>query len=76
MNYFKVINRTTRAEQIFNTNEALRFFKKNNIRDYAISQTLSPRDNTINNFINTIAISFFSVAFVILISNIIFDIIK
>lgn len=76
MNYFKVVNRTTRTEQIFNTNEALKFFKKNNIRDYAISQTLSPKQQSFNDFINTVAVSFFSVAFIILISNIVFDIIK
>jgi len=86
MNYYKVVNRTTRQEQIFSNDEALKFFKctwrgnkphyKNNIKDYAISQTLSPKDRQINNFIDTLAVSFFSVAFVILISNIVFDFIK
>tara|TARA_R100001443_G_scaffold23563_3_gene35752 strand:+ start:717 stop:947 length:231 start_codon:yes stop_codon:yes gene_type:complete len=76
MVYFKVVNRTTRTEHLFNHNEAIQFFKKNNIREYAVSSALSPRDNTINNFINTLAVSFFSVAFVILISNIIFNLIK
>lgn len=76
MVYFKVVNRTTRTEQLFNHNEAIQFFKKNNIREYAVSNALSPKDKKINDFINTVAISFFSVAFVILISNIIFDLIK
>ena len=86
MNYYKVTNRTTRQEQIFSNDEALKFFKctyrdnkahyKNDIRNYAISQTLSPKDTQIQNFINTVAISFFSVALVILISNFIFEIIK
>jgi len=76
MTYFKVVNRTTRTEQIFNHNEAIQFFKKNNIREYAVSNALNPKDTIINNFVNTIAISFFSVAFVILISNVIFNLIK
>jgi|TARA_X000001036_G_C20129593_1_gene582744 hypothetical protein len=86
MTYYKVTNRTTRKEQIFSNDEVLQFFKctyrdnkahyKNDIKNYAISQTLNPKDRQINNFIDAVAISLFSVAFVILISNIIFDIIK
>ena len=86
MTYYKVTNRTTRQEQIFTNDEVLQFFKctyrdnkahyKNDIKNYAISQTLSPKDTQINKFIDTIAVSLFSVAFVILISNIIFEIIK
>jgi hypothetical protein len=34
---FKVINRTTRIEQILNASEVARFFKLNSIKEYAIS---------------------------------------
>ena len=42
MNYFSVTNRNTRKQQILNSNEISLFFKKNNIKEYAISETLSP----------------------------------
>ena len=71
MLYFQVTNRTTRETQLLNKDEVLKFFNKNNIKDYAVAKALSPKDQQINDFINTIAISFFSVAFVVLISNII-----
>ena len=71
MLYYKVTNRTTRKSLILNESEFLQFFCKNNFRDYATEKTLSPKDQEINDFINTIAISLFSVAMVVLISNII-----
>jgi len=71
MLYFKVTNRTTRETQLLSKDEVLKFFNKNNIKDYAVSNALSPKEQQFNDFINTIAISFFSVAFVVLISNII-----
>jgi len=37
MSKFRVINRTTRQEHIFNSEEIKRFFKKNLMSDYAIS---------------------------------------
>ena len=78
MTYYKVINRETRNAQIFSQEEMQNFFysglekgKKplNDWKDYAVSTTESPQDKEILKFINTIAISLFSVACVILISN-------
>ena len=37
MSKFRVINRTTRQEHIFNSEEIKRFFNKNLMSDYAIS---------------------------------------
>jgi len=37
MSKFRVINRTTRQEYIFNSEEIKRFFNKNLMSDYAIS---------------------------------------
>jgi len=37
MSKFRVINRTTRQEHIFNSEEIKRFFTKNFMSDYAIS---------------------------------------
>jgi len=36
---YQVINRTTRAKQVFNYKELQNFFKVNNMRDYAVSCT-------------------------------------
>tara|TARA_R100001086_G_C11753965_1_gene236182 strand:- start:126 stop:386 length:261 start_codon:yes stop_codon:yes gene_type:complete len=78
-NYFKVINRETREEQIFNSEEFKRFFycfydeqtKKvkyiNNMRDYAIHCIKEDGDEWILN----LAISFFGVGLVICITKII-----
>ena len=63
---FKVINRTTRIEQIFNSEEVARFFKLNSIREYAIS-TIKPTEDVLE----TVFISFASVVFVICITKII-----
>ncbi len=76
MNYFSVTNRNTRKQQILNSNEISLFFKKNNIKEYAISETLSPTAKKYDNILNTFAVSFFSVAFIILISDLIFNLIK
>lgn len=83
MNYYKVTNRTTRKELIFTNDEVLQFFKctyrdnkahyKNDIKNYAISQTLSPKDKEISNFIDTVAISCFALAFIVLITEIVRD---
>lgn len=37
MSKFRVINRTTRQEHIFNSEEIKRFFNKNLMSDYAVS---------------------------------------
>ena len=77
-NKFKVINRETREEQIFNSEELDRFFyafydeqtKKvkyiNNIRDYAI-HTIKNEDEWMLN----LSLAFFSVGLVICITKII-----
>ena len=78
-NYFKVINRETREEQIFNSEELDRFFycfydeqtKKvkyiNNIRDYAIHTIKSDQYEWMLN----LSLACFSVALVICITKII-----
>ncbi len=73
MRYFKITNRETRSAQILTELELTTFFKKNSIRDYAISNTLSPKDKQINNFIDVVAVSCFGLAFIILITEIIRD---
>lgn len=75
MKHFKVTNRQTRNEQILNEVEFSLFFKKNNIRDYAIYKTLSPKDKAFNDMLDTIAVSLFAVAFIVLISNFITNLI-
>ena len=52
MLYFQVTNRTTRETQLLNKDEVLKFFNKNNIKDYAVAKALSPKDQQINDFIN------------------------
>ena len=64
---FKVINRTTRIEQILNASEVARFFKLNSIREYAIS-TIKPTEEKI---FETVFISFVSVVFVVCITKLI-----
>jgi hypothetical protein len=63
---FKVINRTTRIEQILNASEVARFFKLNSIKEYAIS-TIKPTEEKV---LDTLAISLIGVASVILITKI------
>ena len=64
---FKVINRTTRIEQLLNASEVSRFFKLNDIREYAISKVKSNSDKAIDVYI----ISSIAVLSVILITKII-----
>ena len=76
---FKVINRATREEHIFNSKEFQRFFEcwwdeqtqkikyKNHPRDYAFS-TIKPETETA---LNAITISIISVAAVILITKLV-----
>ena len=64
---FKVINRTSRIEQILNASEVARFFKLNSIKEYAIS-TIKPTEEKI---FETVFISFVSVVFVICLTKII-----
>ena len=67
MTQFKVINRTTRIEQILNASEVARFFKLNSIKEYAIS-TIKPTEEKV---LDTLAISLIGAAAVILITKII-----
>ena len=66
MKHFRVINRVSRKEQLFNSEEVARFFKFNSIREYAIS-TIKPTEDVLE----TVFISFASVVFVICITKII-----
>tara|TARA_R110002020_G_scaffold93899_1_gene226448 strand:- start:57 stop:275 length:219 start_codon:yes stop_codon:yes gene_type:complete len=63
---FKVINRTTRIEQILNASEVARFFKLNSIQEYAISTIKSTEEKVLD----TLAISLIGAASVILITKI------
>ena len=67
MTQFKVINRTTRTEQILNASEVARFFKFNSIKEYAIS-TIKPTEEKV---LDTLAISLIGAAAVILITKLI-----
>jgi hypothetical protein len=67
MTHFRVINRISRKEQIFNSEEVARFFKFNSIREYAIS-TIKPIEDKI---FETVFISFVSVVFVVCITKLI-----
>ena len=64
---FRVINRTSRIEQILNASEVARFFKLNSIKEYAIS-TIKPIEEKV---LDTFIVSCFSVALVILTTKII-----
>ena len=63
---YRIINRVSRKEQIFNSEEVARFFKLNSIREYAIS-TIKPTED----IFETVFISFASVVFVICVTKII-----
>jgi hypothetical protein len=64
---FRVINRVSRKEQLLNASEVSRFFKLNDIREYAISKVKSNLDKVIDVYI----ISSIAVLSVILITKII-----
>ena len=64
---FRVISRNTRKEQLLNASEVSRFFKLNDIREYAISKVKSNLDKAIDVYI----ISSIAVLSVILITKII-----
>ena len=79
MSQFKVINRTTGSEQVFNSNELQRFFYceydkqtekikyNNNIRDYAISQVKSKKET----LLDAVVISVVAVGVIICLTKII-----
>ena len=64
---FRVISRNTRKEQLLNASEVSRFFKINDIREYAISKVKSNLDKVIDVYL----ISSIAVLSVILITKII-----
>lgn len=64
---FRVISRNTRKEQLLNASEVSRFFKLNDIREYAISKVKSNLDKVIDVYL----ISSIAVLSVILITKII-----
>ena len=76
---FRVINRVTREEQIFNSKELKRFFHceydpktqkikyNNQINDYAITQVKQPKET----LLEVLGLSFLGIAIVILVTKII-----
>lgn len=71
MTYFKVVNRETRQAQIFTNDELNTFLSKNSFNDYAISRTLSPKDKAFNDVVDTILVSSFSLAIIVLTTELI-----
>jgi hypothetical protein len=80
MTQFKVINRVTREEQIFNSKEFKRFFycefdhktgklkyNLNDMNDYAITQVKQPKET----LLEVLGFSFLGIAIVILVTKII-----
>ena len=45
---YRVINRVSRKEQLFNSEEVARFFKLNSIREYAISTIKPTKEKTLD----------------------------
>jgi len=70
MTKFRVINRTTRQEHIFNSEEIKRFFTKNLMSNYAIS-SIKYEEAKRYNFISDIVVSLAAVTLIIWITNIV-----
>ena len=70
MSKFRVINRTTRQEHIFNSEEIKRFFYKNLMSDYAIS-SIKHEEAKRYNFISDIVVGVAAVTLIILITKIV-----
>lgn len=82
-NQFKVINRTTREEQVFNSEEINKFFYcvydkqtdkikyNNNIRDYAISHYKSDSNSEIWKFIDSVFFAVCSLFIIVCITKIV-----
>ena len=70
MKQYKIVNRTSRKEQIMNNNELISFFKINNIREYAISTILS-NDDKLQKTLNQISLGILGFLFVIYTTKII-----
>jgi len=67
---FRVINRKTRQEHIFNSEEIKRFFTKNLMSDYAISSIKHEKTKRYN-FISDIVVGVAAVTLIIWITNIV-----
>ena len=70
MSKFRVINRTTRQEHIFNSEEIKRFFNKNLMSDYAIS-SIKYEEAKRNNLIADIVVGIASVILIVWITNLV-----
>lgn len=64
---YKVINRQTRNEYILNAKEVAKFFKHQNVRDYAVSVI----PNSTYTFLKTLLASALAVAFVVCMTKVI-----
>ena len=70
MTKFRVINRTTRQEHIFNSEEIKRFFNKNLMSDYAIS-SIKYEEAKRNNLIADIVVGIAAVILIVWITNLV-----
>ena len=70
MSKFRVINRTTRQEHIFNSEEIKRFFTKNLMSDYAIS-SIKYEEAKRNNLIADIVVGIAAVTVIVWITNLV-----
>ncbi len=70
MSKFRVINRTTRQEHIFNSEEIKRFFNKNLMSDYAVS-SIKYEEAKRNNLIADIIVGIASVILIVWITNLV-----
>tara|TARA_R100000655_G_scaffold85447_1_gene125239 strand:+ start:1091 stop:1345 length:255 start_codon:yes stop_codon:yes gene_type:complete len=64
MTQYKIVNRTSRKQQILNADELIRFMKFNKIQDYAVSTMLS-NDDKLQNTLNQISLGILGFLFVI-----------
>ena len=70
MTKFRVINRTTRQEHIFNSEEIKRFFNKNLMSDYAIS-SIKYEEQKKYSFIADIVVGIAAVTIIVWITNLV-----
>ena len=70
MSKFRVINRTTRQEHIFNSEEIKRFFNKNLMSDYAIS-SIKYEEQKKYSLLADIIVGIASVILIVLITNLV-----
>ena len=70
MSKFRVINRTTRQEHIFNSEEIKRFFNKNLMSDYAIS-SIKHEEQKKYSFIADIIVGIAAVTVIVWITNLV-----